>query len=351
MLALLHDLLHNESPRLCYHAGKPTRPKGEVLAQSRFLTHTLVLLAAAFVPILTSLDRSHNDTVYGAANSAPAITALQPTRVDDVVMTQTGFILKVNAATVDQPARRDILYYTMKRGDTVERVAGQFGLTVDTVRWANNILDVTAVSAGQKLIIPPVNGMLIKVQPNTQLPQLAAQYKVQLQDVIDFNLIKDPEHLVAGTMLMLPDGQGPALPSGLGKHVVKSVTWSRFGKQQTTFSITYAGPAYGSGGHFPYGYCTWWVAHKRYVPWNGDAWMWWPNARLFGFAEGQTPAVGAIMVQGISWSSPVGHVAYVESVNADGSFTVSEMNYGRWGVVDYRTIKSTSGLDLLGFIY
>ena len=79
--------------------------------------------------------------------------------------------------------------------------------------------------------------------------------------------------------------------------------------------------------------------------------MWWPNARLFGFAEGQTPAVGAIMVQGISWSSPVGHVAYVESVNSDGSFTVSEMNYGRWGVVDYRTIKSTSGLDLLGFIY
>jgi len=57
------------------------------------------------------------------------------------------------------------------------------------------------------------------------------------------------------------------------------------------------------------------------------------------------------MVTGISWSPPVGHVAYVESVNPDGSFTVSEMNYGRWGVVDYRTIKSTAGLDLLGFIY
>ena len=37
--------------------------------------------------------------------------------------------------------------------------------------------------------------------------------------------------------------------------------------------------------------------------------------------------------------------------NADGSFTVSEMNYAGWGRVDYRTIKSTAGLDLLGFIY
>jgi surface antigen len=44
-------------------------------------------------------------------------------------------------------------------------------------------------------------------------------------------------------------------------------------------------------------------------------------------------------------------VAYVESVNRDGSFTVSEMNYGRWGVVDFRTITSLVGLDLLGFIY
>jgi len=118
-----------------------------------------------------------------------------------------------------------------------------------------------------------------------------------------------------------------------------------------------AGPAWavgsvsGAGNGFTYGYCTWWVAHKRYVPWSGNAWQWWYNAQQFGFAEGQVPMVGAIMVQGISWASPVGHVAYVESVNGDGSFTVSEMNYGGWGRVDYRTIKSTAGLDLLGFIY
>jgi surface antigen len=79
--------------------------------------------------------------------------------------------------------------------------------------------------------------------------------------------------------------------------------------------------------------------------------MWWANARAFGFPEGQTPAPGAIMVAGISAWSPWGHVAYVESVNRDGSFVVSEMNYGRWGVVDYRTIRSLSGQDILGFIY
>ena len=100
---------------------------------------------------------------------------------------------------------------------------------------------------------------------------------------------------------------------------------------------------------FTYGYCTWWVAQKRYIPWSGDAWQWWGNARLYGYSEGFRPQVGAIMVEGVSYSSPVGHVAYVESVNSDGSFTVSEMNYFGWAVVDYRRITSMAGI--VGFIY
>ena len=114
------------------------------------------------------------------------------------------------------------------------------------------------------------------------------------------------------------------------------------------------GPVSGAANGFTYGYCTWWVAHKRYVPWRGNAAQWWWNARPFGYAEGATPRPGAIMVMGVSGTSPDGHVAYVESANADGSFVVSEMNWwgvpgGGWGRVDYRTVTSMSGI--LGFIY
>ena len=105
---------------------------------------------------------------------------------------------------------------------------------------------------------------------------------------------------------------------------------------------------------FPYGQCTWYVAQRRFVPWRGNAWQWWWNARAYGFREGWRPQVGAIMVSGYSWSSPWGHVAYVERVYSDGSFLVSEMNWwgvrgGGWGRVDYRVIRSMRGV--LGFIY
>jgi surface antigen len=99
--------------------------------------------------------------------------------------------------------------------------------------------------------------------------------------------------------------------------------------------------------HFTFGYCTYYVATKRYVPWFGDAINWWANARASGYPEGQTPQVGAILVTA---ESGFGHVAYVESVNGR-QFTISEMNYTAWDVVDRRTITLGGPVPIVGFIY
>jgi len=52
----------------------------------------------------------------------------------------------------------------------------------------------------------------------------------------------------------------------------------------------------------------------------------------------------------VTWESGWGHVAIVESVNADGSWTVSEMNFAGFGVISSRTIRP-GRVPLLGFIY
>lgn len=99
--------------------------------------------------------------------------------------------------------------------------------------------------------------------------------------------------------------------------------------------------------HFSFGYCTWYVANKRYAPWFGNAIEWWPNARAYGYPEGQVPQVGAILVTN---ESGLGHVAYVESVSGS-TFVVSEMNYSGWNVVDRRTITLGGSVPIVGFIY
>lgn len=100
--------------------------------------------------------------------------------------------------------------------------------------------------------------------------------------------------------------------------------------------------------HFPYGYCTWYVASKREIPWNGNAIEWFVSAQAYGYTVSSQPRIHAIMV---TYENPpfgpfFGHVAYVESLNP---LIVSEMNYRGWGVVDFRLV--TSSVPIRGFIW
>lgn len=71
----------------------------------------------------------------------------------------------------------------------------------------------------------------------------------------------------------------------------------------------------------------------------GNANNWARAAAQAGYTVNHRPAAGAILQTAVG---PFGHVAFVESVNADGSVHVSEMNYGYGpGVVTSRTISAS----------
>lgn len=103
----------------------------------------------------------------------------------------------------------------------------------------------------------------------------------------------------------------------------------------------------GGGRSFPFGYCTYYAAQKRYVPWGGNAITWLSGARSYGFATGSTPQAGAIVVT--SEGGRTGHVAMVDAVNGD-QITLSEMNFRGFGVISSRTIPASYS-RIMGYIY
>jgi surface antigen len=121
-----------------------------------------------------------------------------------------------------------------------------------------------------------------------------------------------------------------------------------------------AGPHVGTGAcgnHFAYGFCTYYVATRRCVPWLGNAGSWYIAAAQMGYKEGRMPVAGAIVVfwPGVGGVSAEGHVAYVEAVGPaagipTGSFKLSEMNFAGWNRVDDRVISDTTS-NIEGFIY
>ena len=84
--------------------------------------------------------------------------------------------------------------------------------------------------------------------------------------------------------------------------------------------------------------------------WRTPPWKWLIAAAALGKQEGIIPRVGAIVVFGPgNGYSPLGHVAYVESVVNRTSFIVDEANVYGLGIVDQRLISSLT--DVEGFIY
>jgi LysM repeat protein len=296
---------------------------------SRYLTHILVLVSAIFVPMI-SLGG------FKSQGPTPVVTAFSADRMESA---NRGFILKPVATATAAPQKRDIQTYSVKQGDTVLALSYRFGINVDTIRWANGLTDVDTLKLDQKLLMPPVDGVLTTVKAGDSLDAIAAKYQSTPTAITEFNLIRDPEHLAAGAQLMIPDGVGAPLP----KAPAAPARPARSGGGTVTAVTRYVG---GSGGHFPWGWCTWWVASKRYIPWNGDAHAWYGNAQAYGYPTGRTPRVGAVMV---TWESWWGHVAYVEAV--DGAcWTVSEMNYRGFGIVSTRHI-CPGQVPLIGFVY
>jgi len=244
-------------------------------------------------------------------------------------------------AMADSGTRTTITSYTVKNGDTVWSIAQNFNITTDTIRYNNKLEDENSVKPGQTLVILPVSGILHTVKAGDTTASISKRYQIDEALIISQNDLYG-EEVKPGMKLVIPDAEIPAAPTPAPSASSGGNSGYRSGGNS---GISYVKLSYGPN-HFPWGYCTWWVAQKRYVPWSGDAWQWYYNAQAYGRAVGRTPVPGAIMV---TWESGIGHVAYVESVSG-GSFTVSEMNYRGYGIVSSRTI-STSSVPLIGFIY
>lgn len=305
---------------------------------------------------------TRNDMAIEAENSKKALLspisvaskAVNPEfKEDDLnqIMAVDGKIISAPSSPVLKDPEEDggVEVYLVKNGDTVSNIAQKFGITTNTILWANDIENVDEIQPGDKIFILPVAGLTHIVKKGESLDQIAKEFKAEKEKIISFNdNIPANGEIKEGQEIIIPGGQKeipvPATTDSAGIDR-RSYATPVGGDPKVSGTKKLDGKA-GAGHRFPYGYCTWYVAQKRYVPWGGNAGTWLYNAKARGYKTGKSPAVGAIMVSSESWW---GHVAIVESVGK-GTITISEMNYKGWAKTSKRTI-STSNRVIKGYIY
>lgn len=291
------------------------------------------------------------DTVYGVDPSERALTSV----IDENYLSPENqmFLAAAFGANSAREPEQDggVRIYTVALGDTVSGIATRFGITVNTILWANELDNVDAIRPGDQIFILPVAGFAYVVQSGDTIDSIATKYKSSREKIIAFNELPANGDLTVGEQITIPDGYKEVPRPAPGSDVLSPRQYaSASGGNATDITPSFARPREGKPGQghrFPYGYCTWYVAQKRYVPWRGNAGTWLYNARAFGYKTGKTPTVGSIVVT--TEDRYYGHVALVEKVSKD-VITVSEMNYTGWGKKSVRQLSRGSKV-IKGYIY
>jgi len=128
------------------------------------------------------------------------------------------------------PSRDGLLIYKIKKGDTLSTVAANFGISLNTILWANDGLQSSRLRPGQEIAILPVSGVVHQVTEGETLESIAELYAVDTRQIIKFN----KNYANAGTLII--PGAKPkktaavillsALPSYPGYYVIPTTGWN-----------------------------------------------------------------------------------------------------------------------------
>jgi surface antigen len=174
------------------------------------------------------------------------------------------------------------------------------------------------------------------VQPGESLAGIAVQYQTTWKRLFDKNSnIVDPDAIHPNDHLVIPTAEEQLTERDVPvRQPVKSSSPAVALASAKQSSTKYAGGS-SAGNSYISGYCTWYAKNRRPdMPNNlGNAITWVSRAAAQGMATGSAPRAGAIGQQG-------NHVVYVESVNGDGTVTVSEMNHVGFNIISSRTVSA-----------
>ena len=335
------------------------------LVRTSLLVSNLIVLAIVGVFVAQDQHRGGSKTIASAAASTLAANPLDQLSSADIALTiarmnslpeskaitqsaisqsvelsqaptANNVVAKPQVIATSLKSKADIQSYVSQAGDTVSSLATKFGVTSDSIRWSNSLGSSDMLTTGQKLMIPPVTGIVYTVQAGDTVDSLATKYKASSDKIIAFN---DAEinGVIAGEQIIIPDGTvTPVFVPAPRVSVASS-------SSAVSFPWGGAGPLYGSNG-YDYGYCTWYVATRIAVPSNwGNASTWDNLAPVSGWTVSTSPQVGGVGQMDYG-AGGLGHVAYIEAVSDDGSMVkYSDMNglagFGHVGFSDWVPIS------------
>ncbi len=123
----------------------------------------------------------------------------------------------------------EISVYVVREGDTLSQISEMFDVSINTIRWANDLSAKETISPGDRLVILPVSGLQHVVKSGETLASIAKKYKGDVTEIAQFNGLHAEEELAIGAEIIIPNGE-IAAPTAT--------------KSSSAGKLTYSGPSY-----------------------------------------------------------------------------------------------------------
>ncbi len=166
-------------------------------------------------------------TWSGTGESLPTVTPL----LDGTVL--VGSSSPLSNLT---PTRDGLKKYRVRAGDTLSHIAARFGISLETLRWANPDLR-SLLQPGRELIILPISGILYDVGDGDTVESVASRYGISAEAIRQHNLQYQKVFSGSGGTIVLPYakplGKGDvvnrylrSLPDLTGYFALPAIGWN-----------------------------------------------------------------------------------------------------------------------------
>ncbi|HWO07739.1 MAG TPA: M23 family metallopeptidase [Candidatus Paceibacterota bacterium] len=142
------------------------------------------------------------------------------------VLVEDGVVVRAQdspgGSDVANAKNTSISIYVVREGDTLSEIAEMFGVSVNTIKWANDIPPSGTIRVGQVLTILPIDGVKYTVKTGDTLQSIAKQFGGDVDEIVNFNGLAGP--LAVGMELTIPNGEiaAPAPKPASASSVARS---------------------------------------------------------------------------------------------------------------------------------
>lgn len=103
--------------------------------------------------------------------------------------------------------RKEVVEYKIQTGDTISSIAQDFGISVDTILWENNLTARSLIRPGNTLRILAESGLMHVVAKNETISSISKKYNVSSESIVNANNLDSEEVLKLSQKIFIPGGK------------------------------------------------------------------------------------------------------------------------------------------------